>query len=211
MVTLFSCNEKPAVTIPQKTKKTLQKESKYLGLLQKFEPISIDTLKVFSSYDFDNFKGQAIDNIDVALFPKEIADNYSTDSPNLFACYKFPLDATRIGLIARTPGEYDSTSIKLFVYDSAKDTLSNFIELADIFGDAGDAMEKTSWLFKNDHQKIQAIIWVQQSYDHSVEDINDTIVESWENHYLIDLSKIKFDTMNRNSEELAKKFKKILK
>jgi hypothetical protein len=209
VITLFSCNKKPKSLINLKTE--TPKESKYLELLKKFDNISIDTLKVFSSEDFGNFKGRELDSLDVILFPKEIAEAHFIDPPGLFACYKFQIDSDRIGLIARTPSEYVPSSIKLFVFNKLKDEITNYIELAESWGDAGDALEKTSWLFRNKDNNIQSLVWVHESHYNGVEVENDTTSESWDYHYLVNISKSKFDTIYKNSELLSKEFKNLLK
>lgn len=137
-ILLCSCGEK------NKTEKvvarTVQK-SKYRTLLSKFENISIDTLEIYSSEDFGIYKGVQIDSLDAILFPKEIAEAYFLEH-DIYACYKFDIDSSKIGLIVRTPSMYVPSSIKLFVFDKITDNISEYIELAESWGDAGDAIEK---------------------------------------------------------------------
>ncbi|UOK42221.1 MULTISPECIES: hypothetical protein [Flavobacterium] len=209
ILTLFSCNEKSKSLAKQKVE--IKKESKYSGLLKKFENISFDTLKIFSEENFKKFKGQELDSLDVILFPKEIAEHHFIDPPGIFACYKFSIDSSRIGLIARTPSEYLPSSIKLFVYNKEKDKITQYIELSESIGDAGDVLEKTAWLFKTQKKDFQSLVWVRESHYNSVEDENDTTIVRWDSHYLIDLSKPKFDTINKISKFLSQEFKNLLK
>lgn len=208
IIIFFSCEEKPKNT-GKVVAKTIR-DSKYKNLLSKFKNISIDTLEVYSSEDYGKYKGIKIDSLDAILFPKEIVEAYFLEH-DLYACYKFEINSTKIGLLARTPSMYVPSSIKLFIYNKTEDNISEYIELAESWGDAGDSMEKTSWIIKNKENGINAFIRKTESHDHRVEDENDTIVESWDNHYLIDLSKPKFDTISEDSESLTKKFKALLK
>jgi hypothetical protein len=205
LILLCSCGEK------NKTEKvvarTVQK-SKYRTLLSKFENISIDTLEIYSSEDFGIYKGVQIDSLDAILFPKEIAEAYFLEH-DIYACYKFDIDSSKIGLIVRTPSMYVPSSIKLFVFDKITDNISEYIELAESWGDAGDAIEKTSWLIKNPSNKINVLTREIESHDHSVEDENDTIVERWDKYYLFAFNH-KLDTINKNSDLLKKQFNIIL-
>lgn len=162
IITLYSCNKKPESLSTEKVE--VKKESKYSHLLKKFENVSLDTLKVFSDEDFKIFKGRELDSLDVILFPKEIAEAHFIDPQGIFACYKFPIDSNRIGLIARTPSEYVSSSIKVFVFNRVKDEITNYVELAESWSDAGDVLEKTSWLFRNKDNSISSLIWVHESH-----------------------------------------------
>lgn len=204
----FSCEEKPKNT--QKIVAEKIKESKYKKLLSKFKDIAIDTLEVYSSENYDKYTGVKMDSLDAILFPKEIAQAYFLEH-DLYACYKFVINSTKIGLLARTPSIYVPSSIKLFIYNKTEDNITEYIELAETFGDAGDSMEKTSWIIKNKRNEINALIRKTESHDHSVEDENDTIVESWDNYYLVDISKPKLDTLSKDSKSLIKKFKSLLK
>lgn len=208
IIALASCNQKSKSFTNQKVE--IKKESKYSDLLKKFEGISLDTLKVFSDEDFKVFKGRELDSLDVILFPKEIAEAHFIDPPGIFACYKFSIDSNRIGLIARTPSEYVPSSIKLFVFDKVKDEITNYVELAESWGDAGDVLEKTSWLFRNKDNSINSLVWVHESHYNSVEVENDTTSESWDYHYLINISKTKIDTINKDSKVLTKEFRNLL-
>ena len=208
IIIFFSCEEKPKKT--QKIVVKTIRDSKYKNLLSKFKNISIDTLEVYSSEDYGKYRGIKMDSLDAILFPKEIAEAYFLEH-DLYACYKFEINPTKIGLLARTPSMYVPSSIKLFIYNKIEDNISEYIELAESWGDAGDSTEKKSWIIKTKENKINALIKETESHDHSVEDENDTIVESWDKHYLIDLSTPKSDTLSKDSELLTKKFKLLLK
>ena len=209
IIALYSCNKKTETLSSPKIEVKI--ESRYSQLLKKFKNISLDTLKVFSDEDYKTFKGRKLDSLDVILFPKEIAEAHFIDPPGIFACYKFTIDSNRIGLIARTPSEYVPSSIKLFVYSKEKDEITNYIELAESWGDAGDVLEKTSWLFRNKDNSVSSLVWVHEMHYNSAEAENDTTSESWDYHYLINISKTKIDTINKDSKMLTKAFRNILK
>jgi hypothetical protein len=181
--------------------------------LTKYKDISFDTLHVFSSTELESnrykFKGTQLDSADVLLFPKELAEQYVNDN-GYFACYKFSIDSMRTGLITRTPSTYEPSSIKLLILDKRKDTIVDFIELAETFGDAGDVAEKISWLFKDNNKKYKAFMWVEESHDNSVDDEKDTTIQTWNYYYELDVSKSKVDTLSKDEKELLKKFENLV-
>ena len=190
------------------------KESKFKSLLTKYKDISVDTLNVYSAEDLESnsykFKGTQLDSADVSLFPKTLSEQYFYDH-GFFACYKFALDTIRTALITRTPSTYEPSSVKLLIFDKQKDSVTDFVELAETFGDAGDYAEKTSWLFKDERNKYINFMWYQESHDNSVDDEKDTTIQTWNYYYLFDISKSKVDTANKNEKELLTKFGKLLK
>jgi hypothetical protein len=197
----------------QRAKKT-EKKSKYAKLLSRYKSISFDTLEVFSTSELESntykFKGKQLDSADASLFPNEISKEYFNNAPGLFACYKFNLDSFRVGLITRTPSEYEPSSIKLFLFDIRKDTITDYLELAEFWGDAGDVVNKTSWLLKDKKNKYKSFIRENQSYDHSAEDEKDTTVDYVDYYWLIDLSKEKQDTLSNDSLQLVTHFKNLI-
>lgn len=178
-------------------------------LLNKFKTIIIDTFYVYSTYENNKFEGVRIEKSEAEIFPEEIIHTYS--EIDIFACYKFIIDSTRIGLIARTPSEYSSTSIKLFIYDKKSNSIINYIELAGSWGDAGDSMEKRSWLFWGNN-KLKLLSEKTERTDHRAyaEDENDTIVETWNDLYLIDFKNSIFDTLNTSEKRIRSKYYKLL-
>ena len=185
------------------------------NLLTKFKEVSIDTFEVFSANDLDNtnykFKGVELDSSDVMLLPNKMAERYSYDH-GFYACFKFPIDSSRFGLIIRTPSEYDASSVKLFVLDTVSKKINDdYLELAESIGDAGYSMERRSWILKSGDSNLTFLIWQQDSEDKSVEDENDTTVVSTDYVTLTRLSKQSFDTLSNDSEKLIKKFEKLIK
>ncbi|MDI9365771.1 MAG: hypothetical protein QM541_12525 [Flavobacterium sp.] len=190
------------------------KESKYKNLLIRYKDLAIDTLEVYSSDDLESqaykYKGTKLDTTEIRLFPRQISQEYLS-ADGYFACYKFSIDSNKIGLITRTPSTYASSSIKLLILDKTKDAITGIIELAETFGDAGDVAEKNSWIFNDSNKKFKCFIWVKESHDNSVDNVNDTTIEHWNNYYLINISKNKADTISTDEKILTKKFARLLK
>ncbi|MDF3026116.1 MAG: hypothetical protein K0S23_423 [Fluviicola sp.] len=187
------------------------KKSAYDDVLKKFKIISFDTLKVFYDYENNLFEGKELTSQEAKFLPMEIYHNYNGQLSGVFACYQFEIDSTRIGLIARTPSEYESSSVKLFIFDTERDKAEkNYIELGQTFGDAGDGLYKASWLFKTKKKEIHSLGYRYQSYDHSVDDPSDSVVEEWRDYYLINCMSRKMDTISTDEAQLKKRFKKVL-
>jgi hypothetical protein len=195
-----------------------KKSSRYASILAKCKLITIDTLLVngfeynedgTNSKDNYQYKGVDVDTAEARLFPAEITEAFMNGGGEIAACYSFAIDESRTGIIARTPSMYESSSIKLLMLNNEKDSMTHFVELAEIWGDAGDAVNKQSWLYRDNKMNLQAYMWIQESYDHSVENENDTTVETNNYHYVLDLSKPQYDTINRNAGALLKTFQAV--
>lgn len=193
-----------------------KKDSRYARILAKCKVITIDTLQVYSAgegINADTFQyiGVPIDSVDAKLFPPEVADGMLNGGTGIYACYTFAMDESHTGMIVRTPAMYDATSIKLFSLDNALDTLTGFIELAEQWGDAGDELKKTSWLYRDQKMRLHAYLWVQETFDHSVENEKDTVVDRTDHYCVLDLSKPKYDTINKNAGALLKTFQAVVR
>lgn len=186
--------------------------SMHAPTLKKFKERVFDTLKVYYDYGKNAFFGQELTLEEAKLLPIGIAENYFGKLSGVYACCRFDIDENRLGLIARTPSEYESSSIQLFFFDKQKDRfLPDYIQLGETFGDAGDAFIKTSWLFKNDKNQVQSLVYSYSSYNHEVEDPEDHTLDEWKEYALLDFSRLKTDTLSTNEHELTKRFQRILK
>jgi len=184
----------------------VQPESKYRRLLSKYKDKTFDTLRVYSPEDLDGaYKGVQLDSLDAILFPADIARLHFGDPPGLFAVYKFTIDQNRLGLITRTPSDFVPSSIKLFFFDKAKDSITHYIELAESWGDAGDVWIKDAWIFRNARQEVESFIMIQEMHYNSVEDENDTTVQKSDYYFHLDVSK-GGDTLSRDEKELSRQF-----
>ncbi len=196
-----------------------KKDSRYARILAKCRAITIDTLRV--QYDesledtgiSDNypFKGVLLDSIETALFPAKVLTGSMGTTSGMYACYSFAIANGYTGIIARTPSMYGSMSIKLFTLDHERDTITGFTELALFEGDDGESEEKTSWLYRDQKMNLNAYLWEQDTNDHRVQDETDTTVVTNNHYYVLDLSKPKYDTINKNAGVLLKTFQAVVR
>jgi hypothetical protein len=204
---VFSCGEPEPINSKPGTK-----DSKHKKTLAYFYNIGIDTLEVGSPHDSASFfYGKEIDSTGAMMFPEDIRKRHFFDPPGLFGIYKFAIDSNRLGLIARTPSEYVASSIKLFFFDIKRDTITNYIELGETWGDAGDFVELNSWLFRDSSKRLQALIWEHQGHDNSVDNEKDTTVSTADYYTLLDISKPRIDTIFDRKEKLPKQYEQLLK
>lgn len=172
-----------------------------------------DTFYVYSSWGGQEnhpFKGVPMDSAQVASLTYDLKMSY-TYFKDVGACYKFPLDASRFALIARVPGEYESTAIRLFIFDVEKDSVVQTLSLADVFGDAGESMSYSSCVFREkDHGLKVATQW-HSEYSHSVDNENDTTVERWNRFWILDLGKHTGDTLLKDSATIVNTYPQIIK
>lgn len=199
----------------QKTDSSLiQKKSVYDELLKKFKPISFDTLKVEYQYDTKNkkFQGTELTLKEAKSMNIEYTEPGYGKWSGVYACYQFTIDSLRTGLIARIPADYESTTIGLFILDRKKDQIEReYFPAGIIFGDAGDAYQRISWLFKTKDKQLRSFVYDYSSYNHEVEDTADHTIDEWTSYFLIDCMSPKFDTISKNEALLKKRFKNVLK
>lgn len=206
---LFGCSNQEA----NKQRPNGPKESRYVKLLFSYKEISFDTLKVYSSYEIENnsyeFEGVLLDSSFIHIFPKKLSEDFSADL-GFFACYKFRIDSFRTGLITRTPSIYESSSIKLLIFDNPLDSITGYVELAEVFGDAGETNERISWLFFNDQKKMEAFSRFDETYDHSVDEPADTVIEHTTEYSVIDFFQNNINKVILNDQEARLKFPHFL-
>lgn len=206
---LASCSNK-TTTDDIKSENTASK----LSTLELFKDLTLDTFYVYSGdlhKDNNPFKGTRMDSSQIYFLPLEIRSSFDLDR-DFGACYKFPLDKSKVGLIARVAGEYESSAIKLFVFDIEKDSVVKYVNLANTFGDAGDVDVYSSGIFKDKEGNLMILIYRWASYDHTVNgDPNDTIVERWNTYSLIKLSQTSVDTVSKDSATIVTKYREIAK
>lgn len=177
------------------------------SLLNLYQTFESDTLEILpaSSGDTDSwrFKGIAIDS---QLQP--LLSDRSYDKENLFyACYKFNLDTNTIGLITRTPSEYESSSIKLFTYSRNTRTISFETELAEEFGDAGDVLIKSTWLYHSPDSGWRAILENFNASRYGAP--GDTVAVEYYDYYHLTWNGSKIDTINTDSSALVQVYQRM--
>jgi hypothetical protein len=209
LIALFSCDQQK----PINAKGSKQRFSKYEPLFRLFNNIGVDTLEVYSTEDgADVMSGREIDSANAMLFPEDIRYRHFMAMQGLFAIYKFGIDKNRLGLLARTPSEYVPSSVKLFIFDIVKDSLTSYLELGENSGDAGDFIIKNTWLFRDTASRhLQALINITHGYDNSADDPKDTTVSTKEYYTLLDLSKPRIDTLFAENETLPKQYKVLVR
>lgn len=142
------------------------------------------------------FKGRAIDTNVLKLLPGDFVGDLAWSS-EYYGIYCFDLDSVYTGFITRIPGEYSSSDISLWLFDRKNDELVKSMDLASLFGDAGDYCISNSCLFFDKGKLLNVLNKMYYSYDHSVEDENDSALDvshsflhtRWRNHTIDTLSK----------------------
>lgn len=208
LLALFSCGQQKPIK-----SNVAQSNSKFEPLFAQFKDVDIDTLQVYSTQDStDVMSGLPIDSIGALFFPEDMAQIHFHEPPSLFAIYKFPIDKDRLALLARTPSDYVPSSIKLFIFDKAKDSLTSYIEVGETIGDAGDYMIKNTWIFRDTSSKhLQALVNITQGHDNSVDNPKDTTIKEDEYYSLLDLQKPRIDTIFADKQQLPDKYKAVVR
>lgn len=202
----------PLIVLASFTIKTGNRQKppgKYAALLNLYQPVTINNFKVYSTTNFYDdaykFKGKQLDDAQIQLLPKKAISG--DPGSGLFATYKFIIDANRTGLLTRTPGQYDSSSIKLLIYDKRKDAITDCFQVAEKWADAGDTFEAQSWLFKNPDKTINCALWEQSVHDGKLDDEEDTTRKVTEQYYLFGFKKAIHDTLSTNAKAMFEGFK----
>jgi hypothetical protein len=203
---VFSCGEPEPINAKPGTQ-----DSKHKKTLAYFYNIGIDTLAVESPIDAESvFYGKEIDSTGAMMFPEEIKNLHYHNILGLYGVFKFAIDSNRLGLIARTNAVHAPVSIKLFFFDIKKDTIANYIELADYQQDAGDFMKMRSWLFRDSSKRLQTLIQEHEWHDNSADNPKDTIITTADYYTLLDISKPRIDTIFERKEKLPKQYEQLI-
>ena len=204
-ILLIACVQSKPIVELKANEKTLTKNQR---IEQFYKPYYFDTLKVYSTQYLDDsnfvFRGKKLDSAQLSLFPYPFSFYYDEEQP-IYACYRFKIDNNNVGLITRVYSEYTSTRIQLFVYDKLKDTIYNYRELAEDFGDGGEVFYQTSWLYYNKDKSVSCFTQEDRLYYHSVEDMNDTTVDRGRSYLYTKF--LSTDTTSMIDKKLIKKFR----
>jgi len=205
LLPIFSCHN-PSNTDPIHEDAT---PSKYKHLLSQYKQLSFDTLKVFAVSNPDSigyrFRGKRLDSADIALLPQEILHS-EFGYRKLYACYVFNTDGPTVGMITRVPAEYNSNTLKLLIFDTLQGTITDVVELASDWGDAGDYSYKNALLVAN---KGLLKLFIDYTEGHDSDEENDSSVYRKTNFYQLGLKNGRCDTMARNTEALIAIFKNM--
>lgn len=206
LITILSCSN------TNNSEATTTLESKYVRLTSKYKDITFDSLEVYTTWDLDNekfkYKGVSLDSIEVTYLPYNIKQWGVEHS--FYACYKFKMNSTITALITRVPSYYSSSAIKLFVYDTQKDSIVKTLDLADSWGDAGDAFQYATCIYQQNNKDFLALAYTLSTYDHRAGgEPNDTIIDYWYDYSLTNISKNPIDTITKDSATIVKKHKQL--
>ena len=194
---------------PADTVQVAEWTSKNQVFLDKFRTVELDSSR-FVSPRYDEPKiGPTISKTELELFPKTLNIDSFIGEPEMFQAFlKFNINENLYGLVARMPGEYSFTSMKLFFYDKKQDAiLPQFFELADATGDAGYSEETKSWLWKDKNElKSFTYHWTKVE---KVEPDDPTRESRTDDYYLIKLNPEKIDTLRVSKSDLPK-YQKLL-
>lgn len=164
--------------------------------------MNFDTLFIsYTDYEKEksNFIGDSMKTSEIEKLPK----SFEADSKflGLYYCGTISLNDSTNGLIIRTPSTYVSSSIKLFIYDTYPDSIHNYFELAEEFGDEGNNYKKTCKIYKDKKSKIH----FDFSEHHSSYDISeDIMVENYLLNYNCLLTKFQLDTIFKTKKDLKR-------
>jgi hypothetical protein len=194
---------------------TKDRINKYTELSKFYRDTTFSDIHIYpdtSSYENLSyfFRGNQIDSTTCKLLPATVTNSLPW-TEGFHGILSFQINKDCIGLITRTPGMYASTAISLWIYDLTKDSITNNIQLADIFGDAGAAETINSSLFVDNQKQLKALIYRYYTYDHSIEDENDKTVEIKHSYYLVRINNVKTDTLEKDSIKLNQVYKDQLK
>lgn len=167
LIIIFCCKQ-PNKKVTEVAKDKSEAKN-YTLLLSKFKEISFDTIGFFPvesdiEFNYAKFNGPQLLKEDVDLLPQIIP--HFSDSSGLYACYKFLIDSSRIGLITRTTVKNYPLAINLLINNKNTDTINITTGLAQKLVDdgvGGAVIETNSWLYKDKAKNIRAFTWVQES------------------------------------------------
>lgn len=188
----------------------LGSKSNFEVILKKYKAISFDTLKVYYTYDEKDtrFSGKELTLKEAKSLPIGITENYFGKFSGVYACYQFPIDSFRVGLITRIPGEYESTSVVLLIFDRKRDKIAdNYFYLGTSNGDAGEISNRVSWLYKTKEKQLHSFVYDYQSSH----EIDDTVTTESRYYFLVNCMSPQFDTISSNQTRLMKRFKGLLR
>jgi hypothetical protein len=149
----------------------------YQSFLAYFESISFDTLHVFTPRSNDvqiHFVGKKVPVEYYTLFGQKFANRLHSYHSNgdttvyngnyIFGCFKFQLQDYQIGLILRTMGKYEETSVELWSLNLMDNTITKFADLADDYGDGEWLLQIDSWITDLNSDQLFDIVKVERNY-----------------------------------------------
>lgn len=180
------------------------------NLLKQYKDTSFRELYVYPD-TLDNclnyfFKGLTLDSTTFNYLNENVTNSQPL-TEGFYSIFSFKINENNIGLITRTPGTYSPTLISLWIYNLKKDSITNNVQLADIFGDAGSAQTINSFLYFDKQNQLNAVQYKYYSYDHSIEEQKDTAIETYRYYYLLKIGNNTVDTISTDSTSLNLHYK----
>ncbi len=192
---------------PQITNKNI--ESLYSKLSKFYKDTSFNGIYIYPDTAYVDsvfvFKGTPIDSNVLALLPYFAAKDLSWDDA-FHGVYRFTIDSIYSGFITRVPGEYTSSDFSLWIFNRQKDEIVASMDIAALFGDAGDCLISNSYLFFNNNKQINVLNRSYWSYDHSVEDSADTRIDVQQSFLHTRWTNKGIDTLSADSAALHQAF-----
>lgn len=190
-----------ACNISKPEKETLAKaNSVFNKYLADNKILQFDTLFVTytdNEKDKSKFIGDSMFAEQTLKLPKSLqAEN---NFLGFYYCGTLIVDDRTKAILIRTPSTYVSSSIKLFIYNQLKDTITNYYELADELGDAGYSYKKECKIFRNNKNRLEFIF----KESHTAYNISEDKMESnYILNYNCTLNQTRLDTISKNKINL---------
>jgi len=180
-------------------------------LLARFQQTDTDSLHVvpFIEKRKEKINGVELDSMEKKFFPALAPYGAAEYTPTYFAARKMDINDRFIGLLTRTMSFYAPTSMKLYIYDKKRDSITGYTELADQFGDGGAYGEKEAWLFK-EAGKLTAILSEFNAVDHTLDVPAGTGIDSTFSYFKIQFDNGRADTLSTDNVELKKAYPHLL-
>jgi len=132
--------------------------SESTDLLDYFKPAESPKIHVYSSHsDILNQTGTRIAPAHYQKFGPALAARADRFQMSIFAYFKLQLADSVYGMVCRVPSKYDESSVRLYLWDQATDTLLDQLELAENIWNEQWIMVKDSWLSVTPEKTLRII------------------------------------------------------
>lgn len=168
-LTLFSfiaCRDNKREAVVKTDTASKRAPSSVKSFSDSFDSLNRDSLLVYprmSSNAADEpsypFSGKPLKDFDVREVDTSRFEHPVKRKMSFFATNKIPLGKDHTGLLLRTPSIYWESAIYLLLWDNTLNKVTDQLEIAEWWGDAGDLVFVQSWLLdlKKDNPKILVV------------------------------------------------------
>jgi len=107
-----------------------------------------------------NFKwrGTAMPTSFWPIFNSLVPYNQLTEEPPFFATKRFWVNNSTLALLTRVPGEYWSSQVYLFLFDTKAYKITKGLRVAEAWGDAGDSFYLESTIEKENNNRYRIVL-----------------------------------------------------